>query len=336
MKKRSTPPDKPLLPLLKNIFTPPSRTPWGGKLIAKLPAFKGKQPNKVIGEAWVISGHRSFSGFPGVRLPFLVKLLNSASVKSANLSVQVHPYRGYKKSHPSKTEGWIILKSEKGSGIHMGLKKGVTKKQMRDDLKNGRDITRHLNFVETRPGDVFFIPAGTPHAIGAGQLLLEVQETSETTYRYYDYGRKDSTGKTRKLHIADALNVTNWNAPRGRACVQSLRRRPTPIEKTKKDRAKIYSLVDEKEFSLQKIELKKAGRYINTGKHGIEGFVITEGAVTVISSQGKKTGPLLQGQSFIILAGTSECAIINSTMGKTAVIYKIFVRRPSAQIFDIY
>lgn len=141
--------------------------------------------------------------------PVLVKLINSAS----NLSVQVHPSDEYALKNEGqfgKTEMWYVIAAEKGAGLYIGFKKETNKDEVASRVQDGM-IMDILNFVEVKPGDTFFIPSGTVHAIGAGVTVIEIQQNSTLTYRLYDYKRKDKNGKERELHVDKALKVLNYN-----------------------------------------------------------------------------------------------------------------------------
>ncbi len=219
----------------------------------------------------------------------------------ANLSVQVHPPKGYRSNEPSKTEAWVILEAEKGAGIYLGLKEGVTKEMMQEALDAGENITEHLNFVEVKPGDVFFIPAGTPHSVGAGILLYEPQETSESTFRYYDYDREPK----RELHVKDALASTNWNAPSGKAAVEFYRRRAV------KKNPNLYSLIDEETFKLDQVTLAKGNVYSGGTSSGVQGITVIEGKISILSAGEKiKYAVLVAGGSAILPAALGSYSII--------------------------
>ncbi len=133
------------------------------------------------------------------RFPVLVKLIDAQD----NLSVQVHPDDAYALAHEGefgKTELWYILDAEPGAEILYGVKKPLTKDELRQSIMDG-SITDKLRHIPVHPGEAYFIPAGTLHAIGKGCLIAEVQQSSNTTYRVYDYGRG------RALHIDKALDV---------------------------------------------------------------------------------------------------------------------------------
>jgi mannose-6-phosphate isomerase class I len=154
----------------------------------------------------------------------LLKNLQQQMVER-NLSIQVHPRPGDFPNYPSKTEAWYILDSEPGAGIYLGLKEKITSQEFSSAMLRGEDLSKLMNFITVKPGDIFFIPSGTLHAIGAGVLLYEIQETSESTFRAYDWQRLYE-GKPRNLHYKETLASVNFNAPRGTQLLYSLKRNP--------------------------------------------------------------------------------------------------------------
>lgn len=142
------------------------------------------------------------------RFPVLVKLIDARD----SLSVQVHPDDEYAlqvEHEPGKTEMWVIADCDDGASLIYGFKKPVSKDEF---LQRVRDNTllEVLNSVPVRKGDVFFIEAGTVHAIGKGIVIAEIQQNSNTTYRVYDYGRLDAHGNARALHVEKAADVLIW------------------------------------------------------------------------------------------------------------------------------
>lgn len=139
-------------------------------------------------------------------LPILVKLID---VKS-DLSVQVHPDDDYanrmENGQAGKTELWYVVDAEPGAQIVFGFSKSTTREELRRSLEDGT-VEQYLNHIPVQSGDVFFITAGTIHAIGKGVLIAEIQQSSNLTYRLYDYGRLGKDGKPRPLHIDKALDV---------------------------------------------------------------------------------------------------------------------------------
>ena len=141
--------------------------------------------------------------------PLLIKFIDA----KGNLSVQVHPDDDYaleNENQYGKNEMWYVIDSEPGAGLYVGFSRDVSRREVEERVKNNT-IMEVLNFYPTKPGDVFFIPAGTVHAIGAGNLICEIQQSSNCTYRLYDYDRRDKFGNPRELHLEKALDVLNFN-----------------------------------------------------------------------------------------------------------------------------
>ena len=152
--------------------------------------------------------HPEAVGSLGKAFPFFPTLIKLIDAKKA-LSIQVHPDDSFALSREGqygKTEMWIVLEREEGAFLYFGFQKDYTEEEIRRAIEED-NFPSLLCKVMVEPGDVFFIPAGTVHAIGAGILLAEVQQNSNLTYRVYDYGRKDAQGNTRELHVEKALEV---------------------------------------------------------------------------------------------------------------------------------
>ena len=164
----------------------------------------------------------------GTQFPLLAKFIGA----DKPLSIQVHPGDAYAKEHEAdsghlgKTEAWVILAAESDATIIWGFKDEMTKEEVRRAIEEER-LEPHLNVVPLGAGDVIYNPAGTLHAIGAGTLLFEIQQSSDLTYRLYDYGRKDASGNMRELHVDKALDVLDLT-PGERAKVES-----EPLSETK-------------------------------------------------------------------------------------------------------
>ena len=141
-------------------------------------------------------------------LPILIKFIDAKK----DLSVQVHPTDAYAKEHENdqlgKTEMWYVLDASKDAKLVYGLKRDRTEDQMRKAIADGT-LMKDLQWVSVKKDDLFFIEAGTIHAIGAGALVAEIQENSNLTYRLYDYDRVGKDGKRRELHVDKALQVAN-------------------------------------------------------------------------------------------------------------------------------
>lgn len=238
-----------------------------------------------------------------------------------NLSVQVHPPATdphLKPGEHSKTEAWAIVDAEPGAGIYLGLRENVTRAQFEDMLRRGQDVTPLLNFVEVKPGDVYFIPSGTMHAIGAGVLLLEPQETSETTYRVFDFGRRDAQGNPRQLHIDRAIAVTQWDGPRGNAALAALRRVPQALPASAGTTARAERLLKEDVFELRRITFSTGTTYGGDARQGVSSFTVLQGTVTV-EAAATPQGQFSQGQSFIVPHAVGQYTIRGGGDGPSVV-----------------
>jgi|LakMenE01Jun11ns_1017448.scaffolds.fasta_scaffold9918813_2 mannose-6-phosphate isomerase len=158
---------------------------------------------------------------PGLNnLPLLLKYLDCQNV----LSIQVHPNDDYaRKMVPSdlgKTEAWYIVQRQPGAVLYAGLKAGVTSTQLQQAIAAGI-VQECLHQVQPEPGDCVFIPAGTVHALGAGLLVAEIQQASNTTFRLFDWNRTGPDGKPRPLHIQQALDVIDFES--GPARIQTVK-----------------------------------------------------------------------------------------------------------------
>ena len=155
----------------------------------------------------VLDSHKEYLGSRNNTFPILVKFIDAKK----DLSVQVHPNDDYARIHENdngKTEMWYVLDALDDTKLIYGLKHECTKDDIRNGINDGT-ITSLLNYHEVKKDDAFFIPAGTIHAILAGSLIVEVQESSNVTYRLYDYQRVDKNGKTRRLDVEKGLDVAN-------------------------------------------------------------------------------------------------------------------------------
>lgn len=152
-------------------------------------------------------GDRVFEKF-GVEFPLLIKFIDA----NDDLSIQVHPNDEMsKKRHNAygKTEMWYVLQADEGAQLQSGFNQEVTEDKYLFKLEHG-ELTDILNFEKVSAGDVFFIPAGRVHAIGKGILLAEIQQTSDVTYRIFDYNRCDKEGNPRELHTDLAVDVIDY------------------------------------------------------------------------------------------------------------------------------
>ena len=196
---------------------------WGGRRLIE--EFGMESDKKILAEAWLLSCHgdgastlesgetlSEYINHHGKKIlgtncqrfqefPILIKFIDARE----NLSVQVHPPDDYALIHEGqlgKSEMWYILDAEKNSFVYCGFKEKISREEFSARIKNN-SLVEVLDTVPVRRGDVIFIPAGTIHAVGKGILLAEIQESSNVSYRIFDYGRG------RPLHIAQALDVTD-------------------------------------------------------------------------------------------------------------------------------
>ena len=209
-----------------------SETVWGGRRLVQNYHID-PQGKANAAEAWALSAHPSgcsviedgplagqtlaqlFAEQPAVfgincakkeKFPVLVKLIDAQD----NLSLQVHPRDGDAVLRPGeagKTECWYILEAQPGAKLYVGLREAVTPAQFSNAIEN-QNVMALVRAFDVKPGDFFFIPAGTVHAIGKGVLLAEVQQSSDTTYRVYDYNRLQN-GLPRELHVEQACAVAD-------------------------------------------------------------------------------------------------------------------------------
>lgn len=204
---------------------------WGGEKLQK--EFGLEIPTKTTGEAWCISAHPngistvvSPEQYKGMGLdelykkhselfglenkdvfPLLIKILDAKE----DLSVQVHPNDTYGLEHEGelgKTECWYVISADEGAKIVYGHN-AEDREQFEDMVSNG-EWSKLLVEVPVKAGDFFDVPAGTIHAIGGGVVILETQQNSDTTYRVYDYNRKDDNGNERELHIRQSAEVSTY------------------------------------------------------------------------------------------------------------------------------
>jgi len=299
-----------LRPVLKNIV-------WGGTRLAN---EYGKSDNSIevnqkIAESWelcvhangtniiengcyagknleeLFSGNKAIvsSGYSAEKFPILIKFIDAAQ----DLSVQVHPdneYAARVSGELGKTEMWYIIDCELGAKIAYGLNADYTREQLRRHINSGT-LESCLNYIAVTPGDVFFIPAGLIHAIGAGVLIAEIQQNSDTTYRMYDYNRADAYGKLRELHIEQALDV----------CITT----KTQSGHIKQPNSAVLSRC--KCFSVYKDSLIDIGSENSDGFHSI---ICLGGTAKIIHND--IAYAIKKGDSYFIPAGIGKYAIENA------------------------
>ena len=181
------------------------------------PDGESEAPDYACSLSEVLSAHPEYLGSHALQttegraeLPILIKLIDAKN----DLSVQVHPDDEYAREHEGqwgKTEMWYVLGAKKEASLIYGFNRDVTAEQVRQTINTGT-ISEFLNHVPVHKDDVFYIESGTVHAIGAGCLIAEIQQSSNLTYRLYDYDRVDKRGQKRELHIRKALEVANLSS----------------------------------------------------------------------------------------------------------------------------
>ena len=219
-------------------------TPWGGerlrtvygKNIAEIPTGESLEISCIPGlesrddagrtltELIALYGEKYVGEYAGKPFPLLLKLIDAKQP----LSVQVHPDNAYARREENgklgKTEAWLILDAPEGAELVYGIVPGTDLDMLRAACEAGKAVEKLLRRVKVRPGDVCYIPAGTVHAIGEGILLYEIQQSSDVTYRFYDWDRTDAQGNRRELHLRKGLDVTDldfrldpvrWNGEKG-------------------------------------------------------------------------------------------------------------------------
>jgi mannose-6-phosphate isomerase len=292
---------------------------WGGRRLEQL--GKVLPTPEPYGEAWEISDHplhRSrvaggslegqslrqlmekapeelLGGAAGfhVAFPWLVKFLDC----SEWLSVQVHPdeasVRRLWPGEGSKSEAWFVLSVEPGSRVYAGLLAGVTERHLRDALAAGR-VADCLHSFEPIRGDCVFLPAGTVHAVGGGVLMAEIQQTSDATFRLFDWNRRDAQGKSRTLHVEQALACIDWR----RGPVEPVRTHFLGQSGPARSGTRRQTLVECTYFRLELVQISRPLSFGGDGKLLV--LVALEGGGRWSSAAGE--GEFKTGQSWLLPA----------------------------------
>jgi len=281
---------------------------WGGNTLATW--FPDVKLQPQTGEAWVISAHKNGSsivatgqykgktldvlykeepelfGYPKEpEFPLLVKILDAAK----DLSVQVHPGDGQIKAGEEtkgKTECWYVLDAQPKAKMILGHKAKTAKEFLKQAEKDkwGQLVIE----APVKKNDFVYIPSGTVHALGAGTVVLEVQQSSDTTYRLYDYNRKDEKGNQRELHIDKAIDVIKF--PYEKETYEA-----SVFESGKNT---IETMIDNEFFTVKKLTVKETFEYKRVAHYVL---------VTVISGAGTINGETIdKGTSFIIPSTLSD------------------------------
>jgi len=174
----------------------------------------GPLAGKTLHELWIRYRRGIFGALPKTpRFPLLLKLLDARE----KLSLQVHPPGkvAARLGGEPKTEFWYVAAAESGAELFVGLTESMNRRQFEEALRVGR-VAEHVHTIPVKAGDAMFLSAGRFHAVGAGNILVEIQQNSDTTYRVFDWNRVDDNGKPRQLHIDQALESIDFNDVRPR------------------------------------------------------------------------------------------------------------------------
>lgn len=296
---------------------------WGGQRLKKI--LNKKEASDIAGESWEISGYtgnisvvsngflkgndlselievymgdlvgdKIFDRF-GLEFPLLLKFIDANDI----LSIQVHPddeIAFQKHGLNGKTEIWYIIDAEKDADLISGFNQTLDRKSFLSILESGK-INEVLNRIKVKPGDVFFLPAGRVHTVSAGVLLAEIQQTSDLTYRIYDWDRKDESGKSRDLHIESALDAIDYTLTK-----QPGTKYPVVVNKS-------VNIVECQYFTVNVINLDES---VEKDFNLIDSFVIymcTNGKIEIQYNGNEKTG-LSKGETVLIPAIIKEILII--------------------------
>ncbi len=315
---------KDLYPLT---FTPVYRDyVWGGDRIAR--RFGRTDTPAVCAESWeiadrpegmsvVASGHLAGEALDGLvrtmgaRLvgtaakpgpfPLLIKILDAAD----RTSFQVHPsddHAAIVDGEP-KTEMWYALPGSEG-GVWAGFRTSVEGPDVLDRAIRGGVLEQLLSYVPLRPGDAVFIPGGRAHAIGAGCLLLEIQQNSDTTYRVFDWGRQGEGGKPRPLHLEQAMKVIRWDDLGARPL------RPRKVEETEAYRRSEIHVCPH--FSIHRLELSAPARFEGDPR-SFRALFVEKGSLC--AEGGGEALELPAGTTCLLPAALGECRLVPGTAG---------------------
>ncbi|MDQ0818612.1 mannose-6-phosphate isomerase [Bacillus pumilus] len=289
---------------------------WGGTALRD--QFGYDIPSDQTGECWAISAHPNgpsvvqdgpykgktlielwdnhrelFGGIEGDRFPLLTKILDA----NQDLSVQVHPDDDYAERHENgelgKTECWYIIDCKEGAEMIYGHNARTRTELV--TMMNSGDWEGLLRRVKIKPGDFYYVPSGTIHALCEGTLVLETQQSSDTTYRVYDYERKDQDGNERELHFVQAIDVTTVPHVDGYADESVETRRGLTIR----------TFVEAEYFSVYKWEIDQTVELSQDYPFLLCSVIDGEGALT----HDGHTYPLSKGAHFILPAETGSFSI---------------------------
>ncbi|MDO4329873.1 MAG: class I mannose-6-phosphate isomerase [Lachnospiraceae bacterium] len=261
--------------------------------------FKGQTLPTVLKQHPEFLGAKVKNG----ELPVLVKFIDAKK----DLSVQVHPDDEYAKDHEGdngKTEMWYVIDADEGASLIYGFKHTVTEEILRHALETGT-LDKHLQKVEVHKGDTYFVPAGTVHGIGKGILIAEIQESSNVTYRVYDYDRIDKNGQKRELHFDKAIRIMNMKTQK-----QSERKRCLTHYYPGCSREVLCRC---KYFETEKINVK-TGFSFSVKDESFQVLLCLSGNGQVESADGEmKPVRFVKGDCLFLPAGIGRCYLLGDT-----------------------
>ena len=265
--------------------------PWRGKTLRRMIEDKSAE---IMGPSW-----------PKDRLfPILVKWLDCRD----RLSVQVHPPAAIaaKLGGEPKTENWYFGKTDPGAAVYAGLKAGVTKESFEKAIASGT-VDQCLDRLSVKDGDSLLIHSGTMHAIDAGNVILEIQQNSDTTYRVYDWGRVGLDGKPRTLHVRESL--------------ESLAANTAPAPRLLRSEKPSEVLVRSREFTLRRERLKAGGNLTFAAGEQARVLSVVEGTLVDQKNPGQSVGfggnvLLPYGGGFSFVAKEDTVALITENFSK--------------------
>ena len=287
---------------------------WGGNKLSKI-----YEVDKSVAEAWILSTHEEgpsiilngeYSGkgldvyikdkgkkvlgekAKSNNLDIMIKLIDA----KRDLSIQVHPQKDYKNNLEGmgKNEMWYILDCDEDAQIIYGLNQSISKDELRKLINENR-ILEVLNIEKVNKGEAFYVPSGTIHGIRKGNLIFEAQQNSNTTYRIYDYNRKDDEGNLRDLHIEDAINVANTE-PTKNLLKNNYNEETNIIAKNEYFTVSKLEVLDKKEF--------------DTNTQSFASIFVKEGKGKIISKNSEIN--LSKGSSIFVPANNDKYEIIGN------------------------
>lgn len=310
------------------------QTIWGGDRINQLKQITNGQP--AVGESWEISAVEGFESvvangaYSGYTLPNLVRWMKDELVGTDNynrfgdkfpllvkfidahddLSVQVHPDDGLAMQRHrclGKTEMWYVLGADENAHLIAGFSRKISPKQYREMVADGSFVDALYSYC-VKPGDVYYIPAGRVHSLGKGTMVAEVQETSDITYRIFDYNRRDKDGNLRQLHVAEATDAIDFDDIAGEAKIdyQLVDNEPVEVVSSPKFTTSVYHLTED----------------VTCDYSDLDSFVIlicTEGSCRVVIDAAQET--ICAGETLLLPAATRDVKLLPSPKATLLEVY---------------